>query len=569
MSTNEAIVLKTNFDNWRNRADGLDPAIDPWLYYCLEQHLKSFAIDDDDIEAGITDGGNDGGIDGYYFLVNNRQVVDADSDIDPKLVSSIHLLFFQVKHSGGMKPTEIEKWLETVDDFFDLSKDPNSFDSRYNLKIRSAMKVWRDKFLKFSVHFPIVSVTFFYITGDDAAPDAYALDACGRVKRRVEKALRSTCRVNCVGAKQLWEQVQKRPLSHRIIKWAEPPMQTKEGYVGLVRLHDFRKFLVEDDDATVLAERIFESNVRGFVLDSTINEEMSQSLRNQEEEPNFWLLNNGVTIIAAKVLPSHLMVTISDPQIVNGLQTSRVIFDTLKPGATDDRTVLVRVIETTDQRTQDRIIKATNSQNRMQPASLRMTDQIHRDIEQHFRGEGLYYDRRKGFYKDQGQPIKRIISVNAVAQAVISIMLQRPDDARGRPGDYFKDEKRYRSIFATQKIPLPTYLACVRIVRHVDSYLSKRTALDRRDAKNLLYYVAAMAVRELAGTKVPAASKLPRTDQLKEDLLLSVLRNVQRFYFKLVKDADSDLVARGPALLKRLNGQWDRNRKKVETKRIA
>src|SRR5262245_17804640 len=85
----------------------------------------------------------------------------------------------------------------------------------------------------------------------------------------------------------------------------------------------------------------------------------------------------------------------------------------------------------------------------MQAESLRMTDQIHRDIEEIFKAADLYYDRRKGFYKDQGRPIKKIVSVNAVAQAVISIMLQRPDDARARPGDYFKDENRYRSIFAT------------------------------------------------------------------------------------------------------------------------
>ncbi|WP_445215478.1 AIPR family protein [Bradyrhizobium sp. Pa8] len=564
MATNEAIVLRTNFESWQRRADGLDADIDPWLYYCLEQHLKSYAIDDDDLEAGITDSGHDGGIDGYYFLVNNRQVVDADSDLDPKMVSSIHLLFFQVKHSGGMRPTEIEKWLETVDDFFDLSKDPSALEHRYNFKIRTAMRVWREQFLKFSVHFPSVSVSFFYITGDDAAPDGLALDACNRVKLRVERAIKSTCKVNCVGAKQLWEQVQKRPLSHRVVRWAENPMQTKEGYVGLVRLHDFREFLIEDEDPNVLAERIFESNVRGFVVDSTINEEMMNSLRNPDGEPNFWLLNNGVTVIAAKTLPSHLMVTVSDPQIVNGLQTSRVIFDTIKPGTKDDRTVLVRVIETTDQRTQDRIIKATNSQNKMQAASLRMTDQIHRDIEQHFRGEELFYDRRKGFYKDQGQPIKRIVSVNAVAQAIISIILQRPDDARARPGDYFKEENRYRSIFATQKVPLPTYLACVRIVRHVASYMSKRTALDKRDSNNLLYYVVAMAVREYTGLKMPVASRLPRPDQLKDDLLLSTLRNVQRFYFKLLKAADSDLVARGPVLLKRLDAQWDRKKRNAK-----
>jgi hypothetical protein len=557
MATNEAIVLKANFESWKARADGLDPEIDPWLYYCLEQHLKSYAIDDEDLEAGITEGGGDGGIDGYYFLANNRQVVDADTVLDPKLVSSIHLLFFQIKHSGGMKPTEIEKWLQTVDDFFDLSKDPNSFGDRYNARIKTAMRVWRDQYLKLSGQFPTVLIDFYYITGDDASPDAYASDACDRVKGRVEKALKSTCKVHCVGAKQLWEQVQKRPLSHRVIKWSEPPLGTKEGYVGLVKLHDWREFLVEGDDPAVLAERIFESNVRGFVLDSTINDEMASSIRNPVDEPNFWLLNNGVTLIAAKAASAHLMLTVSDPQIVNGLQTSRVIFDTIATGTRDDRTVLVRVIETTDQRTQDRIIKATNSQNKMQPASLRMTDQIHRDIEQVFKSEGLFYDRRKGFYKDQGQPIKTIVSVNAVAQGIISIMLQRPDDARARPGDYFKDENRYISIFANPKIQLQTYLACVRIVRRIEKFMAGR-GVEKSDIKNLLFYVAAMATREFTGIKFPPANKLPRSDQIKDDLLAAVLRNVTKFYRKLSEDSDTDSVARGPLLLKKLNTQWDR-----------
>jgi hypothetical protein len=103
MAINDAIVLRANFEDWKRRADGLDEHIDPWLYYCLEQYLKSFALDDDDLEAGITDGGGDGGTDGYYFLVNNRQLVTADSVIEPKSVTAIHLLFFQVngRHGGS------------------------------------------------------------------------------------------------------------------------------------------------------------------------------------------------------------------------------------------------------------------------------------------------------------------------------------------------------------------------------------------------------------------------------------------------------------------------------------
>ena len=417
MATNDAIVLKANFEEWKRRTDGLAEDIDPWLYYCLEQHLKSYAIDDDDLEGGITDGGGDGGIDGYYFIANNGMLVTADTPVEPKMISAVHLLFFQVKHSGGMKPTEIEKWLETSHDFFDLSTDPETYGERYNKRIKEAMRVWRDQYLKLSTHLPEVTVDFYYITGDDAVPDEYALDACRRVKERVEGSFKSKCTVHCVGAKQLWEQVQKRPLRRRVIKWAAQPMRASDGYVGLVRLPDLRAFLAEDDKPDVLAERLFESNVRGFVLDSGVNDDIAKSLLHPDDEPNFWLLNNGVTIIAAKTVPAHLMVTVEDPQIVNGLQTSRVIFDTIPVDSTDDRTVLVRVIETTDQKTQDRIIKATNSQNKMQAASLRMTDQIHREIEQFFKSEGLFYDRRKGFYKDQGQPIKRIISVNSVAHS--------------------------------------------------------------------------------------------------------------------------------------------------------
>jgi hypothetical protein len=221
---------------------------------------------------------------------------------------------------------------------------------------------------------------------------------------------------------------------------------------------------------------------------------------------------------------------------------------------------LVRVIETTDQKTQDRIIKATNSQNKMQAASLRMTDQIHRDLEQAFKEDDLFYDRRKGFYKDQGRPIKKIVSVNAVAQAVISIMLQRPDDARARPGDYFKDENRYRSIFASPRIPLQTYLACVKIVRHVATFLNE-SGIDRSDGKNLLYYVAAAAVREHIGVKHPVAARLPRPSQLSNELLTNILRNVRKFYYKLAAREDGDAVARGPSLLKKINSQWDRKKR--------
>jgi hypothetical protein len=53
-------------------------------------------------------------------------------------------------------------------------------------------------------------------------------------------------------------------------------MQTEEGYVGLVKLRDYYSFL--EDEPGVLAERIFESNVRGFQQHTPVNTQIRHSL---------------------------------------------------------------------------------------------------------------------------------------------------------------------------------------------------------------------------------------------------------------------------------------------------
>ena len=144
--------------------------------------------------------------------------------------------------------------------------------------------------------------------------------------------------------------------------------------------------------------------------------------------PEFWLLNNGITILAERIdAGEHLQVEVTDPQIVNGLQTSREIYNYFRgtpPIASDGRRLLVRLIRATDTGVRDSVIRSTNSQNIMPEEALRATDEIHRQIETLFHRFGLFYDRRKGHYRDQGKPVNQIVSVVELAQAMLSIVLQ-------------------------------------------------------------------------------------------------------------------------------------------------
>src|SRR5262249_22404137 len=214
------------------------------------------------------------------------------------------------------------------------------------------------------------------------------------------------------------------------------------------------------------------------------------------------------------------------------------------------------------------IIRATNSQNKMLPASLRMTDQIHRDIEELFKKADLFYDRRKGFYRDQGKPVRKIISVNAVTQAVISILLQRPDDARARPGDYFKDDTRYETVFANSKIPVAAYLACIQIMQRIEQFLAQHD-IDTSDAKNLKFYIAALLARELTGLPLPVYGKLPPAAKIDEKMIATSFDRVQKIYTALSRKADKDAVARGTTMLKRINTQWERRHSNAQKSKVA
>src|SRR5262249_4114086 len=85
MRQNDKIVLDANFTTWKPRMDGVK-GIDPWLYYCVEQFVKTFGLSDEEIQYGITDGPNDGGADAIYFLVNHGVLVQEDTDLTPKSV---------------------------------------------------------------------------------------------------------------------------------------------------------------------------------------------------------------------------------------------------------------------------------------------------------------------------------------------------------------------------------------------------------------------------------------------------------------------------------------------------
>ena len=506
MAGNDRIILDQVLDQQRQN---VAPTLDQAAYFEIftsEQVLKDFDLSYDEIESGIVAGGGDGGIDGFYVFVNGELLQEDSDTTDLRKNIQIEVFLLQAKTGSGFSEAAMDRLAAAADDLFDLSKPLSSLKAVYNEELLEAAERFRGTYQTLASKFPRLRINFYYATkGDQVHPNVER--KVPRIEAIVKKHFSAAeFFFSFLGAHNLLDLARRTPTTCYELKLAENPISSTGdvAFVCLVSLKDLYKFIT--DAQGHLVRHIFEANVRDYQGKTQVNEQIQDTLQHPGAE-DFWWLNNGITVLATRATQSGKTLTIENPEIVNGLQTSTEIHGYFRASNTEKeaRNVLLRVIVPNAGESRDRIIKATNSQTAIPPASLRATDRIHRDIEQYLKPFGLFYDRRKNFYKNEGKAISRIVSIPQMAQAVMAILLERPDTARARPSSLIKREDEYQKLF-NANYPIEVYRASAQILKQVEAFLAQHPdGLSSADKNNLKFYVAMAACQESLQKTEPSA----------------------------------------------------------------
>jgi len=492
MSKNKQILLDEIVKQELENIDEKISISDFFESYAASTVLKTAELGYDELEAGLTGKSQDGGADAIYTFVNGDLIKEDDIVKDKyKKNADIEVIIIQAKFENSFGEDAVLKLSRLCKNLFDLGFERKDFEGRYNEKVLDAFELFRNTYVSLVTKRPKVTIKFYYVSkGIDVHPNVNAQSE--DLKSEVSAALPgATVEFHFVGAEKLIMLSQSRPNDVFKLKVSETPMSTSEQvFIALTKLSEYFRFISDADRK--LLKHIFESNVRDYQGKTNVNNEIQETLEKPGKE-EFWWLNNGVTILASHVsAPGGKELVIHDPEIVNGLQTSSEIhrFFSLNPGKipTDSRDILIRVIVPESEETRDRIIRATNSQTPIPKASLRATDQIHREIEDYLKPRGLFYDRRKNYYKNEGKKPKDIISVPFMAQCLISVLMQRPDSARARPSTLLEDDAAYEKLFHTSN-DLKTYYLVALTGRGVEQHLKITGLFTSAEMNNIRFFV--------------------------------------------------------------------------------
>lgn len=226
--------------------------------------------------------------------------------------------------------------------------------------------------------------------------------------------------------------------------------------------------------------RLFARNIRGFLGNTPINAAMVNTLK--KEPDKFFYYNNGVTIVCdqAEEARSHgqIKLRVSNPQVINGQQTTRTLAEHLD--LAKRASVLVKVIRIprdSDGRSRDfdalvsSIVAGTNWQNAIKEADLRSNDRRQIEIERAFRKLGYLYLRKRQsksearrFTGGRWHTVKKEELAQAVAACDIDPLLPR----EGKD-NLFKAEI-YERVFPNSD---PNYLLPRHCTNKLVSYRSR------------------------------------------------------------------------------------------------
>ena len=416
-----------------------DKRFEHFAAFSMIRRHYSRAFSTDDVVVGQ---GSDTGIDGLAIIVNNTLVTDIDTlneladqndYVDPTFV------FIQAETSSSFTAAKIGTFGFGVVDFFSTNpKLPRSDDIK-NLSAITDLIVGKYA----AILRPPKCFLYYVTTGNWQNDDnlvARRDGICGDVK---SLAIFESPEVLCIGATELHRayQVTKSPITRTFLFDRRVEIPATEGVtqsaLGFLPFSEFKKLLVDDSGSEMLTS-IFEDNVRDWQGWKAVNTGIKNTLQS-DHKSKFVLMNNGITIITRALTRVGDTFTITDYQIVNGCQSSNVLFAE-KENLDDTVMVPVRLIHTLDDRIKELITTATNSQTDIKPEQFASGRRFARSLEQFFATfedeHRLYYERRDGQY-DKGVEIKkRIVDAPTVLRSYASIFMETPHTAT----------KNYRSI---------------------------------------------------------------------------------------------------------------------------
>lgn len=503
MGKNDIIVVDNIVEQYLRRDETTSTErADVFQRLAIEFVLRHTNPTSEDIDEGIVDGANDGGIDGFFISINGSLIADLSSVMWPRSGIELEVWILTCKHQSTFKQAPLDNLHSSFVELMDFSVSNSELKGRYSDIVLSRRTNWMYAYRKTAHRLSSFIVNICYVSRGDTQ---HIGDSVNARSKQIESITRS-CFGNCnvrfqfIGAAELIH-LHRIPTSTPLRLKFQDALSQDDSYVMLVSIEEYLKFISSEDGN--LRRYLFDSNVRDFMGANPVNADIRNSLRDNTA-PEFWWLNNGITILASDASIIGKEISLEQIQIVNGLQTTESIFRHYQysPESVNSGSALIKVVQSNDDRIRDAIIRSTNNQTSVESASLYATDKVQRDIEEVLKHHGFYYERRKNYYASRGYRQSEIVTPLYLGAGFVALGLRNPRRAFSFGNGSIQNKPTYKRVFG-HGLNLNVWPIIAHLLKEIDKALgrfARKGKVRPRMVRNWRYVVAFVAASKILGT---------------------------------------------------------------------
>ena len=470
-------ILKSFFANFVSQYEleemDQDQAFERFVNFNIISTLYPREIDFEDLSTG---GSNDLALDGVAIVVNGN-IIKNEEEIGflRERNGTLDIIFalIQSKSSSKFKGDQVGNFIFGVKSFFD---DKSSISE--NDKIKHLRDI-KEKIYQHSIDFernPELKL-FFVTTGVWKEPEQIVGKVRRELKELDERSLfRNEAEVEFYDAERLkstYREISRKTVkeisfnNHVALPDMPKDLNVRQSFIGSIPVKSYLELIRNNDGK--LSKGLFYDNVRDYQGSNKVNKEINETLKSSMNQALLPLLNNGITIIAKKVEKIGSKLKLTDFQIVNGCQSSHVLFNNTSI-ISEDTHIVLKVIDTTDQDVTNNIIKATNRQTEVKDEAFESIKPFHKDLQEFYKAMSssvnppIFYERRSKEYL--GNPkVKswQVITLASQVKTYVSTVLAQPQSTHRYFGELL-DSNRGK-LFAPQSNFNDYYLSSLMINR--------------------------------------------------------------------------------------------------------
>jgi hypothetical protein len=445
-----------------------------------------------DTNAVVVGKGGDTGLDATAIIVNGSLITDPDQ-VEELLSQNGYLeatfIFVQAERSAAFDGAKIGTIGTGVVDFFNETPKMDR-----NQRIKDAAEIQATVYQHASkFRHPPACRVYYITTGTWTDPPDKNLEARRDLVLADIRALKmfddNEIEFTCYGASEIHRLYQniKNAVERSFVFKNKVEMPTipkvELSFLGYIPAKDFLGIISDSAGDDILGS-IFYDNVRDWQDYNEVNSAIRETIAS-DNQPRFVLMNNGITIVAKELKQSASNITITNFQIVNGCQTSNVIFDQRKH-LTDTMMVPLRLIATKDDDVMEAVVFATNQQTELTPEQLYARTEFAKQLEHYFASfsqpdRAMYYERRDGQYDRLPVEKGRIVSPQTAIKTFAAMFMDEPHTAT-------KNYKSLRArvgtdLFVKEHQLAPYYVAAFTGYKLELQYRSQKIGAEYKSAR--------------------------------------------------------------------------------------